>query len=189
MDDWKVVIPTRNDCPETLRALVGIIGAEHVVIVHTTDASRSPNVDGCGNIRYEGELNIQSWWKAGIEAAGARYIALINDDVELDWNVVPAMVAACSESEQSLARLQGPGFCPTGALFVIDTAHGLVPDVGFRWWWGDDDLYRQAEQRNGIIDIPVTGVRHKDDKDYHLNPMFTDIIAADRERYRKKWLE
>ena len=181
-------MPTRNDHPAMLLDLVGVIGPDHMIIVHTTTPDISPDIDGCINLRHEGELNIQAWWKTGIRAAGTRYVALINDDVGLKFNIIPLMVGACRDSGRSLARVVGPNVPrKSGFLFVIDTDHGLMPDTGFRWWWGDDDLYHQAEQRHGIVEIPAEGVEHADDSNYHLNPAFTDIITADKEYYRQKW--
>lgn len=48
----------------------------------------SPGIDfpDCVNLRFNGNLNIQAWWNLGINYAmqhGARYIAVLNDDVLL----------------------------------------------------------------------------------------------------------
>jgi len=187
LSDWKAVIPTRNDRPELLRNLIKIIGPANTVIVHTAGTTQSPDIEGCHNIRYEGPKNIQAWWKAGIEAAGTRYIALINDDVELGSNIIPIMVGACWKLNRAMARVHGPGFTHSGFLFVIDTAAGVSPDTSYQWWYGDNDMYRQAERKGGIIDIPVSDVKHHDLGQYANKPEFRPMIDADRALYRSRW--
>ena len=187
MDDWRAVIPTRNDRPELLRNLIATIGPDRTVLVHTADTTKSPDIEGCLNLRNTEPRNIQAWWKMGIEAAGNRYIALVNDDVEMTPNIIPMMVGACWKLNRAMARVCGPGIAHSGFLFVIDTATGVAPDPAFHWWYGDNDMYRQAELRGGIIDIPVATVKHHDLGQYGGKPEYRPIIKADRALYIKKW--
>jgi hypothetical protein len=182
--DWAAVIPTRNDRPDTLRQLVKSIGPDRVVLVHTD--LKSPDVDGCLNVHYEGPVNIQAWWQVGIEAAGTRYVALINDDVVAPSDCVPALVSACVETGSALAHPNALEGGPKGWLFVIDTTQ-VAPDTGFQWWCGDDDLFQQARHNGGIVSVPVYGVRHLDLGNYGVHPEFQRMIEQDQERYLSKW--
>lgn len=188
-DDWRVVIPSRNDRPELLRALVAVVGPPRIVIVHTAEADVSPSIAGCTNLQYEGPINIQSWWTHGIRAAGSRFVALVNDDVGMRQNVIPTMVKSCLRTKAALARVTGHGLRGnSGYLFLVDTASGIEPDCAFQWWWGDDDLFRQAERGGGVIDVPTTGITHTDGQ-YQNKPEFAEMIAADYRRYMWKWGE
>lgn len=186
-DDWMVVVPTRNDRPELLRKLVMTVGPDRMVLVHTTGAEQSPDIEGCLNLRDEEPLNIQAWWATGIKAAGSRYVALVNDDVEMETNIIPMMVGACWKCNRAMARVRGPGIRHSGWLFVIDTDAGVAPDPAYRWWYGDDDMYRQAELRGGIIDIPVANIKHYDLGQYGAKPEYWPIITADRALYFSRW--
>ena len=54
INNWKAVIPTRNDRPQLLRNLAAFIGPERIVLVHTAGTEQSPDIEGCLNLRREG---------------------------------------------------------------------------------------------------------------------------------------
>jgi GT2 family glycosyltransferase len=183
MMDWAAVIPTRGDRPDVLAALVGSIGPDRVVLVHTSP--QSPYRDGCCNVYYEGPVNIQAWWQAGIEVSGARYAALVNDDTVVPPDCIPALVSALAPG-YALAHPDSPQEVPKGWLFAIDRTR-IAPDTGFQWWHGDDDLFRQAEHSGGIIAVLVRGARHLDLGEYGSSPDFMRMIEQDKARYFDKW--
>ena len=81
-----VVIPTRDDHPELLAALVDGCGVprERIVLVNTGDHPVSRYRTRV--VTDRGQVNIQRWWNRGIdyaEAMGATHVAVLNDDVRL----------------------------------------------------------------------------------------------------------
>jgi len=42
-----------------------------------------------------------------------------------------------------------------GYCFVLNLDHGILPNESYRWWFGDNDLWDQANRLNGIIGVPA----------------------------------
>jgi len=167
MTDIWVTVPTAGRA--TLTAAIDSTGIprEQVVVVATAPDVQIP--DGCAFAFDVGPINIQRWWNAGIRTAesyGARYVAVINDDVLMDEHTLPALLAAMIDTGATLAS---PGEARTitdpsphlpmsinGACWVLDLSHGVRPDEGYHWWFGDNDLDWQARRCGGIVTVPVT---------------------------------
>lgn len=163
-DNPWVVVPTAGRA--TLEAAIDSTGIprERVVIVVTKPNIAVPS--WCHVVADFGEVNIQRWWNAGLDFVaehGGRFACVINDDVLLDADTIPALVAGIygatlATPGETLAVVTDPGVHRTihGCCWLIDLSHGIRPDEGYRWWYGDDDLdWRARRDGHGVATVPA----------------------------------
>lgn len=147
-----------------------------------------------------GETNIHRWWNRGIDACvdrGARYVLVINDDVLLGEDTVPALLAAMQDTGATLAT-PGDVTEPTlvtdpdkyrgrtlvGSCWLLDTSHGLRPDEAYRWWYGDDDLdWRARRDHGGVVAVPCTFTHLHPNELTASTPRLADLTFADNQRW------
>lgn len=192
MNIWVTVPTAGRDSLTTALNSTGI-PAENTVVVLTRDNITAPT--GCHTILDLEPVNIHRWWNKGIQYAidhGARYVAVINDDVVLDHDAIPQLVSAMN----GLA-LASPGYPAvltdpsktnpmsiTGACFVIDTTFDLRPDEGYRWWFGDNDLdWRARRDFGGLVLVPVFFQHPTHNHLTHESPMLQQLAQQDRDRW------
>jgi len=155
-DDHGLVIPTAGHRDHLLDAILEAAGlpADHVVI--TTNSPGYSRGD-CTLVRDHGPLNIHRWWNLGIdvlERLGLRYATVLNDDVTITPDSLPAMRRALRTTGATLAH-PGPAGSLAGHAWTLDLTHGIRPDQTYRWWYGDDQLHHDAKHHgHGAIAIP-----------------------------------
>jgi len=196
MSDIWVVVPTAGR--DTLTQAIDSTGIprNHTVVILTRDDITAP--DGCHTILDLEPINIHRWWNKGIEHAisnGARYIAVINDDVMMDQEAIPQLV-----SSMNGYSLSSPGYSATvtnpdkghpmsitGSCFVIDTTFDLRPDEGYRWWYGDNDLDWKARKNfGGLVLVPVN-FQHLTPNHLTLNSyMLQELAQMDKDRWSQQ---
>lgn len=145
MSSLWIVIPTAG----RLTYLPQIISAsnlpsEQIVLVQT---KAIPSFPGVSCISFEGEFNIQRWWNYGIDFAekhGAKYVAVLNDDVRLPSGILQEMLSLMIRESTTLVRPQGD----FGHCWILRLDRQIRPDPIFRWYMGDHDLEKRS-QRNG----------------------------------------
>jgi len=184
MSVW-VVVPTRGDHPDLIQGIVDDCG--HPVVVVTT----APGVDvpeGAGRVHDLGPTNIQRWWNLGIayaERRGARYAAVLNDDVRVGPGALDRMAAALATTGASLCWSDARRM--TGWAFMLDLGRPVRPDERFAWWFGDDDLGMQAARSGGAVGVDA-GIEH-----LHPNattvasPALQALARVDQETFNRKW--
>ena len=187
-DLW-VTIPTA-DRRRYIPAIIREAGVpeKQIVIVHTKENNEPyPKVN---NIYDTGELNIQRWWNKGIDyalARGARYVAVLNDDVELADNPLIKIVDGMKSQNAILGYpYPFPGWT-CGYCWVLDLASDVRPDEQFRWWYGDNDLNFQAREKDGIVAVPAK-VRHLHGNELTKdNPELMELTKQDEDLFFAKW--
>jgi GT2 family glycosyltransferase len=163
--DVGLVIPTRGDHPELLRAVVATSGLppERVVIV-SNGSGPLPDADiPAVKIHDPGEVNIHRWWNTGINhlaAAGCTRVAILNDDVVIAPDTLPRLARGIGGATLALAYTEGP----SGHCFMLNVTHGVRPDESFRWYSGDLQLIADAQRANGVVRVPEAWC-------LHLHPM------------------
>lgn len=151
----------------------------------------SPGVDfpDCVNIRFEGNLNIQAWWNLGINYAmghGARYIAVLNDDVVLQPKTLQLMLSQMIVDSSSLAIPVTEGEAGWGHCWILDSSHGVMPDERFIWWCGDHDLEIQARKTGGVTYFPIEVLNIHANQLTEMSESFVNIVKRDMWRFRFK---
>lgn len=184
-NDLWITVPTgtRNTYLPAIIDNAGI-PQNQIVIVHTVE---SEPIEGVHNLWDLDEINIHRWWNKGIKFAmdnGARYVAVLNDDVELADDPLNKIANAMRESYSTIGVPYPFTGHISGYAWVLDTTKGIFPDENFRWWYGDDDLFRRAES----IVAATCKIRHiEPNRLTSTNDKLMALTVKDREYYDKKW--
>jgi hypothetical protein len=72
-----------------------------------------------------------------------------------------------------------------GYCFIINTKYGLRADESYQWWYGDNDLYRQANEY-GVVKVDVN-VRHLHGNELtKASRVLSEMGQKDRELYESR---
>ena len=161
------------------------IPKDRIVIVNTVECEP---VEGVHNLWDLDEVNIHRWWNKGINFAeenGATHVAVLNDDLQLADDPLNRIANAVSNGNHKIG-IPIPflghicGYC-----WVLSLESGIRPDENYRWWYGDNDLFLQAE--GWIVGVPAK-VRHIEPNwQTSSNPYLMELTKADAEYFHKKW--
>jgi GT2 family glycosyltransferase len=206
----RVAVITTHDRPKDFEDCVAAIATQVdmlAVVAHgmpdyvweVLGAYTKPSRPALMVIPYEAEvLNISKMWNMGFAAAehyavyGTGYqrqydVAVLNDDaiVPPDWfKRVVLEMRLMSAAAGAAARAGDPRMA--GFAFIVDGDSGIRADEQFEWWYGDDDIARQANSLGGVAQPWGLDVEHR-----HPNSTTVGILAEkardDRGRYKRKW--
>jgi hypothetical protein len=154
----------------------------------------APYLAGYG-IYAEDPPNISRMWNLGLEMAkdysrraGLPYdVAILNDDavVPSDWFArVTAEMRKTGAAAGCVRRVDDPRM--SGFAFVLNGDLDLRADEQFQWWYGDDDLQRQAEAAGGVAFAAGEGVEHRCPNSTTVG-VLREVADQDRARYYEKW--
>lgn len=168
-----MTVPTAGARPELLHDLIRDCGLplERIVIVKTRPGVSLP--DGVVGVDDFGSPNIQRWWSLGISQSarlGASAVAVLNDDVRVSPETLPALHSKLMETRAAIASPRRQEFSlglhkgrlipyePRlwGSLWVLRIDSGLMPDERYVWWYGDNDLDIRARRDSGgvvLVDV------------------------------------
>ncbi len=184
----------------TLEAAIDSTGVhrDRVVIVLTRPQG-PPLPRWCHVVPDFGEVNIHRWWNAGLDyaqARGARWACVINDDVLLSPETIPALVAAAERHGAALASIGGDTLLldpsPSrrsieGACWLLDLSTGLRPDESYRWWYGDDDLDWRARRDHGGVALTSAPFHHLHPNELtDANPALLSLTYADAQLWAER---
>lgn len=181
-----------QDFEDCLLAIAPQVGAV-ITVSHDAPYVRK----GPYTIQYsEFPPNISYMWNLGLDKAALlakredeHFVAVLNDDaiVPPDWfDRVEASMRDMGAAAGCVHRSFDERMA--GYAFVLRGSAGLRCDEQFHWWYGDDDLQRQAERAGGVAFANGQDVEHR-----HPNgsmsgdPIFAMIAAEDSQRYKEKW--
>lgn len=206
MTVW-LVVPTAGTRAQLLDDLVASCGLprDRIVVITTDPFATWP--DGVHRLHDGGGLNVHRWWNAGIDYAqqrGATVAVVANDDVGIDADAIPALVAALHDTgaavaspstrDPGVALHRGPLEVPPvmrldGALWALDLATGLRPDPVYHWWFGDNDLSNRARlDHGGVVTVGSLTYRHWHPSEATFTtPALQRLAAADEQTYRSRW--
>jgi hypothetical protein len=142
-----------------LEQLVSILDQYKERIVFVNNHEPYPFFDGVHHIEDFEEINIHRWWNRGIEFAkanGAKYVAVINDDVLFDASLISDMVTAMDKGNYEVSSAMGN----LGIFWIIDTDSQIRADEDLKWWCGDGDIFRQAKIKNKLLNFNTNKLHH-----------------------------
>lgn len=162
-EHYGLVIPTRGDHPDLLRAIIATSGLppERIVVIDT-GGGLAGVIDGRSVTLvedYRDDINIHRWWNRGIdllEERGCSRVAVLNDDVVITPDTLPHLARGLGPA--TLAVLGGEG--PSGHCFMLNIAHGVRPDETFAWFDGDLQLHADADAAKGVVRVPEAWCLH-----------------------------
>jgi hypothetical protein len=135
------------------------IPRERIVIVNTVE---SEPIDDVHNLWDLDKINIHRWWNKGINYAkerGAKYVAVLNDDLALEDNPLNTIANAMEETKAAIGFPYPHTGHICGYCYILNVETGLMPDESYRWWFGDNDLYLRAKNLGGSVGV-LAKVRH-----------------------------
>jgi GT2 family glycosyltransferase len=158
-DLW-LTIPTGNRS-QYLEDIINNSGIprDRIVIVNT-DANKL--LDGVHNLWDFDEVNIHRWWNKGINYAkerGAKYVAVLNDDLALEDNPLNTIANAMEETKSAIGFPYPHTGHICGYCYILNVETDLMPDESYRWWFGDNDLYLRSRKLGGSVGV-LAKVRH-----------------------------
>ena len=182
-DKVGLVIPTRGDHPDLLRAIIATAGlpADRVVVVWTGE-DEPPELVATVE-RFYGPVNIHRWWNAGINLLveqGCTRVAVLNDDVVIAPDTLPRMLRGLAGATLALLDEEGP----SGHCWVLNVTHGVRADESYRWYSGDLQLIADAMQAKGVVRTPDAWCLHLHATEAtEANPELVALAAADDALY------
>lgn len=177
-----VVIPTgeRRTYLQDIIDNCGVPG-DKIVIVQTKDLEP---IDGVGNLYLTNkEINIYHWWNEGIKWAmerGATHVAVLNDDLKLVDNPLQKILEVMVAEDATIGHPLPASSDPCGYCFILNLEHGILPDEGYKWWYGDNDLYERARK---VIGVKARVVHLHPNEVTSSSPELMALTRADKERY------
>lgn len=191
------VIPTRYRPPQ-LAILLHILD-EDGIDIHLMES------EGYGH-------KIHRMWNAGVEmSAGADYVAILNDDIEILHGTLP-MMANVLEKQPTIGVVYPHNGAPltslpdtveiqltegsarvggmTGFCFMFRTDAGFPPfDEEYNWWFGDD-AFEEAVRKMGygvgrINALPIAHVPSQSAR-FHWDDLAPLIRQDERRWYGRK---
>lgn len=188
-----LVIPTRGDHPELLRAIVATSGLppERVVVVDTSlsgcesicDDESPLDVPGATVLVDYGPINIHRWWNLGIDhlaAAGCTRVAVLNDDVSIAPDTLPKLARGMGPA--TLAVLRDP-LSASGHCWMLNVTHGVRPDESYAWWCGDLQLHADASAAGGVVEVDAWCLHLHPNAATSSSPALTALAEADGALY------
>ena len=182
-DLW-LTIPTGNRS-QYLEDIINNSGIprKRIVIVHTVE---SEPIDDVHNLWDLDEVNIHRWWNKGINYAkerGAKYIAVLNDDLALEDNPLNTIANAMEETKAAIGFPYPHTGHICGYCYILNIDTGLVPDESYRWWFGDNDLYLRAKKLGGAVGV-LSKVRHLHGNELtSTNPKLLALTEEDKKLF------
>lgn len=154
----------------------------------------------------EPDINIYRWWALGIASATQfdNDVLILNADAQLlgdpyvmsdalrTYDVSVAFPDAYNQLQMDAVRVRKSARPHedlrnrmTGYAFVMRKDRLTLPDTGFRWWYGDDDLEWRLSGSGGTAMVGQCGVVHPATGAGW--PGMEDVIKADRRHFIAKW--
>jgi hypothetical protein len=159
------------------------IPRDRIVIVNT-DANKL--LEGVHNLWDFDEVNIHRWWNRGINFAkerGAKYVAVLNDDLVLEDNPLNTIANAMEETKSAIGFPYPHTGHICGYCYILNVETGLMPDESYRWWFGDNDLYLRSVKLGSAIGVPAK-VRHLHGNELtSANPKLLALTKKDSELF------
>ncbi|CAB4976363.1 unannotated protein [freshwater metagenome] len=193
MIDHGIVIPTRGDRESYLNAIIATVDlpASHIIITTNSAKYRDTWTRTDATLIVDlAPINIHRWWNAGINALqskGATYATVLNDDVSITPDSVQRMRDALERTGATLAHPGRPGEL-VGCAWTLNVTHGVRCDERYQWWYGDNQLWLDAQTRgHGIIDVPEAGIVHLEpNRKTTLSPALQALALVDRRRWQQR---
>jgi hypothetical protein len=180
-----VVVPVGSR-HKYLEQLVNILDQYKGRIVFVNNHKPYPVFDGVHHIEDFEEINIHRWWNRGIEFAksnGAKYVAVINDDVLFDQSLIFDMVGAMEKGNYEVSSAMGN----LGIFWIINTASEIRADEDLQWWCGDGDIFRQAKIKGKLLNFNTNKLYHLEHNvQTSENEHLRKLGREDLKKYREK---
>lgn len=188
LNDVWIVIPVGSR-EEYLKNLIEKLINFSGRIVFINNAKGYTKFPGVHHMEDFGELNIYRWWNKGIRYAkdsGAKYVLVLNDDIEFENSFIEEMYSLISESDMAIIDVENSDN-GGGAAWIMNTSYNFFANESFRWWYGDTELFDRAKKINKFQRTRVlSDFKHLCPNDLmFLNQQLQDLAREDAETYTR----
>lgn len=138
--------------------------------------------DGVKHIEDFENINIYRYWNTGFEYAisnGADSVVLLNGVVDLDTFAIKDAYDVFVADGKEVVNIAD------GAMVLISATSSIRADEQFQIWFGDNDLYRTAENVSTVSRSEFFQLNYLVDPKSIEN--FDSIVASDQAKYNAKW--
>lgn len=107
-------------------------------------------------------INIYRWWNLGIkyaESMGAKYVAILNDDLEFDENFIDSLFNHLKQNDFAIVDMENSGN-NGGSAWIMNLSYNFRLDERFRWWYGDTFIFDQAKKINKFSKFAYNNFKH-----------------------------
>jgi hypothetical protein len=188
LNDVWVVIPigTRE---QYLPNVISKLHKYHKRIVIVNNKPGYTKFDNVNHIEDFAGININRWWNNGIkyaEANGAKYVYIVNDDVDFPDDFVEKMYEFMIVSNLDVLDTENTGN-GGGSSWMLRLDSGLRLDEDFNWYYGDTFLYEQAETNGKAGRIFNKDFIHFEPNGHvAVSEEFQRLIEQDHITYKRK---
>jgi hypothetical protein len=188
LNDVWVVIPigTRE---QYLPNVINKLHKYHKRIVIVNNKPGYTKFDNVNHIEDFAGININRWWNNGIkyaEANGAKYVYIVNDDVDFPDDFVEKMYEFMIVSNLDVLDTENTGN-GGGSSWMLRLDSGLRLDEDFNWYYGDTFLYEQADANGKAGRIFNKDFIHfEPDGHVDVSEEFQRLIEQDYITYKRK---
>lgn len=145
--------------------------------------------DNVNHIEDFAGININRWWNNGIkyaEARGAKYVYIVNDDVDFPDDFVEKMYKEMIDKNLDVLDTENTGN-GGGSSWMLRLDSGLRPDEEFNWYYGDTYVYEQADAKGRAGRIFNRDFKHFEPNGHvSVSEEFQRLIEQDHITYKKK---
>ena len=188
LDNIWVVIPigTRE---KYLLNVIDKLHKYHQRIVIVNNRPGYTKFDNVNHIEDFAGININRWWNNGIkyaEANGAKYVYIVNDDVDFPDDFVEKMYQEMIDKDLDVLDTENTGN-GGGSSWMLRLDSGLRLDEEFNWHYGDTFLYEQADAKGKAGKIYNKNFVHfEPDGHLSVSEEFQKLTGKDYETYKRK---
>jgi hypothetical protein len=185
LNDLWIVIPVgerETYLPELLKSLKDF--KDRIAFINNVKGYTQ--YDGVHHIEDFGDINIYRWWNKGIDFAekqGAKYVAILNDDLQFDKNFIPSIYQDLLKNKLVIVdtdKSDNGG----GAAWIMDLSFNLRLNERFRWWYGDTELFDRAKKMDKFKKFIPTNFKHIHPNDnLNIRPDLQEICVNDAIEY------
>ena len=189
VEDLWLVIPT-GERDKYLAQIFrnSLIPMNQIVLIRTKPGKQ---IDGVQNIFVKSdEINIQKWWNTGIafaEEHGAKFVAVLNDDVAISPGSLQAIAFDVEEKDVPLGFPFPHSGQLAGYCWVLNLKFPVRPDERFKWWYGDNDLQMQAQLISKYIYVSSSVEHLEANKLTSSDTLLSSLGEQDHLEFVKKW--
>jgi hypothetical protein len=150
-------------------------------IVFVNTKADYPTFDGVTHLEDFEDINLYRYWNTGIDYAvnaGADAVLVLSNPIDFD----PFLI------DEAVAKLDGKEVVNVadGAGFVISGTSEIRLDEQFQIWFGDNDLYRTAQEVEASYRSDFSNWVELDPWVIDT-PELQEIVTSDEVKYSAKW--
>jgi hypothetical protein len=185
-DVWIVVPVGKRE--KYLEGILESTSAYHGRLVFVNNSPEYTRYSGVNHLEDFSDVNIYRWWNSGIRYAkerGAKYVVVLNDDLKFDDRYVPSIIDFLVTGSYAIVDTDNSGN-NGGAAWALDLGYNLWLNEGFKWWYGDTEIFDRARKMGKFAKFSYANFAHLEPNgSMGQNPEISRLVEDDRRLYEE----